>query len=75
VQSQGIRRSASRLDDASERKKKAHSQDLFLSYDASEEAVKILLVWYLASTFIKIPAPGKGNGSAVATIHNLGAWL
>jgi hypothetical protein len=72
VQSPGIRRSASRLDDASERKKKEAQVKncLFLSYDVCEGTVKILLVFYLVSTFMNIPAPGKGNGSAVATIHN-----
>jgi hypothetical protein len=52
-------------------KKEAHSKDLSLSYDACEGTVKIMLVWYVASTFMKILAPCKSNGSAVATIRNL----
>jgi len=52
-------------------KKETHSQDLFLSYDACEETAKTMLVSQLASAFMKIPAPGKGNGRAIATIHNL----
>jgi hypothetical protein len=52
-------------------KKKRNPQ----SRSACEETVKMLIVSYLASTFMKIPAPGKGNGSAIATIHNFRAWL